>query len=355
VSKILISALLFSPLVMAQNKIATLSPSNSSTVSSPVAFSAKAIGQQPYEMVLFVDGKQVYKKLNTFNLSQSLLLASGAHTLTAAGVYSAGRNVYSSVHVTVGASGPPSKPPSDPPSDPDSSVATQVFSDMTGQNEAFPHGVPSSWDFAQGPVITMGNNSQGWKAIEAWGVLYVPTSGNPATNTRVNIRNMQTYFLSKSTGKWLVLQNTSDPDGADYFEDFSGDSNFPADVRTEPDGSISAKTSAGYVFHFYPSDRATINPSDIGGIVTTLEARLIVDNPAKADDRSIAKFLVGSGADYYPALTGSWPGNATFDPGVGNGKLKFVDSAWRSFSMTTCTLAQLKSSPPPVDFTGILP
>jgi hypothetical protein len=340
---------------MAQNKIATVSPSSSSTVSSPVAFLAKATGQEPYEMVLFVDGKQVYKKLNTFNLSQSLPLESGTHTLTAAGVYTAGRNVYSSVQVTVGASGSPSGPPSNPPSDQDSSVATQIFSDMTGQSEAFPHGVPSSWDFAQGPVLTMGNNSQGWKAIEAWGVLYVPTSGNPATNTRVNIRNMQTYFLSKSTGKWLLLQNTSVPDGADYFEDFSGDANIPADVRTEPDGSISAKTTAGYVFHFYPTDRATINPNDIGGIVTTLQARLIADNPAKPDDRSIAKFLVGSGADYYPALTGSWPGNATFNPGVGGGKLKFVDTGWRSFSMTTCTLAQLKSNPPPLDFTGILP
>jgi hypothetical protein len=341
---------------MAQNKIGNLSPANGSAVSSPVAFSAKATGQQPYEMVLSVDGKEVFKKLNTFTLSQSLSLASGAHTLTVAGVYTAGRNVYSSVQITVGStSAPPPQPPSNPPPSSDSSVATQIFADMTGQNEAFPHGVPSSWDFAQGPVLTMGNNAQGWKAIEAWGVLYVPTSGNPATNTRVNIRNMQTYFLSKSTGKWLLLQNTSDPDGADYYEDFSGDANFPADVRTEPDGSISAKTTAGYVFHFYPSDRASINPNDIGGIVTTVEARLIVDNSAKPDDRSVAKFLVGSGADYYPALTGSWPGSATFDPGVGNGKLKFVDTDWRSFSMTTCTLAQLQSNPPPVDFSGILP
>lgn len=337
------------------NKIATLSPSNSSTVSSPVAFSAKATGQQPYEMVLYVDGKQVYKKFNTFSLSQSLSIAPGAHTLTLAGVYTAGRNVYSSIQINVGTPAAPTPPASNPPSNPDSSVATQIFADMAGQNEAFPHGVPSSWDFAQGPVLTMGDNAQGWKAIESWGVIYVPTSGNSATNTRVNIRDMQTYFLSKSTGKWLLLQNTSDPDGASYFEDFSGDSNFPADVRTESDGSISAKTTAGYVFHFYPSDRATINPNDIGGIVTTVEARLIVDNPAKPDDRSIAKFLLGSGADYYPALTGSWPGNATFDPGVGNGKLKFVDSTWRSFSMTTCTLAQLQSNPPPVDFSGILP
>jgi hypothetical protein len=69
----------------------------------------------------------------------------------------------------------------------------------------------------------MGNNSNGWQAITSWGVAYEAAEGNPATNTRVNIRDMQTYFLQKSTGKWLLLQNTSAPDGAAYVEDFSGD------------------------------------------------------------------------------------------------------------------------------------
>lgn len=235
------------------------------------------------------------------------------------------------------------------------SVATQIADDMQGSNEAYPHGVPVYYDWAQGPVLTMGNNSEGWRAITSWGVVYVPSTGNPATNTRVNIRDMQTYFRQKSTGKWLLLQSTSTPDGAAYLEDFSGDYSKPANIRREPDGTISATAGGGFNFHFYPQNRASINPYDIGGIVVVLQARLIVDNPNRPDDRSRARYLCGAGADYYPSTTGGWPGNTSFDPGVGNGKLKFVKESWRSFAMTTLTLTQLQRNPPPVNLTGILP
>ena len=226
---------------------------------------------------------------------------------------------------------------------------------MTGQNEALPQGVPPSYDWAQGPVLTMGNNPKGWQAITAWGGVMVPVQGNPATNTRVNIRDLQLYFLQHSTGKWLLLQNTSQPDGADYLDDFSGDVSRPGDVRQEPDGTISVTAGGGYCFHFWPTDRASINPNDVGGILVLLQARLIVGDPSLPDDRSTAQYLAGSGADYYPALTGGWPGNLSYNPGVGNGKLKYVQSDWRFYAMTTLTANQLASNPPPVNLTGINP
>src|ERR1700743_622877 len=54
----------------------------------------------------------------------------------------------------------------------DSSVAAQIRSDMQGENEGFPHGVPRSFDWASRPVIVMGNNANGGRAIEAWGAVY---------------------------------------------------------------------------------------------------------------------------------------------------------------------------------------
>jgi hypothetical protein len=222
---------------------------------------------------------------------------------------------------------------------------------MQGSNEGFPHGVPLSYDWANGPVIGMGNNSNGERAITSWGIVYVAAQGNVATNTRVNIRNTQLYFLQKSSGKWLLLQNTSTPDGAAYPEDYQG-SSVPGDVRTEPDGTISVTAGKGYNFHFYPSDRGAINPNDIGGVVALFEARLIVGNPSLADDRSIAQFLCGAGADYYPSVSG--PGLEN-NPSVGNGKMKYVQSQWRSFAMTTLSQIQLETNPPPVDLSGILP
>lgn len=233
--------------------------------------------------------------------------------------------------------------------------ATQISNDMTGRNEGVPHGVPSSYAWSRGPFIEMGNNARGWRALEGWGAVYVASQGNPAINTRVNIRRMQTWFLSAGTGGWRMAQSTTTPDGAAYMEDFSGNANRPADVRMEPDGTISVTAGGGYNYHFYPAIRAAIDPGDIGGIVTLFEARLIVGNPALPDDRAAAKYLCGSGADYYPALSGGWPGNLTYNPGVAGGRLKYVTIPWRSFAMTTLPAAALAKNPPPIDLTGIEP
>jgi hypothetical protein len=64
---------------------------------------------------------------------------------------------------------------------------------------------------------------------------------------------------------------------------------------------------------------------------------------------------MSSGADYYPALTGGWPGSADFNPGVAAGKMKYVKTIWRSFAMSTVSQSQLESNPPPVNLTGIAP
>lgn len=238
---------------------------------------------------------------------------------------------------------------------PPASLWAEIAADMTGMNEAMPQGVPASYNWAVGPVLTMGNNPMGWQAITAWGVVFVPVQGNPATNTRVNIRDVQLYLLQQSTGNWLLLQNTSQPQGADYLDDFSGDISMPGDVRTEPDGTISVTAGGGYCFHFWPQDRASINPNDIGGVLALIQARLIVGDPSLPDDRDIAQYIAGAGADYYPALTGGWPGNLDYDPGVGNGKLKYVQNDWRFYAMTTLTADQLAANPPPVNLTGVNP
>lgn len=238
---------------------------------------------------------------------------------------------------------------------PPASLWSEIATDMTGMNEAMPQGVPASYDWAQGPTLSMGNNPMGWQAITAWGQVFVPVQGNPATNTRVNIRDVQLFLLQKSTGNWLLLQNTSQPAGADYLDDYSGDISMPGDVRNEPDGTISVTAGGGYVFHFWPQDRASINPNDVGGVLALIQCRLIVGDPSLPDDRNIAQYIAGAGADYYPALTGGWPGNQSFNPGVGTGKLKYVTNDWRFYAMTTLTADQLASDPPPVNLTGINP
>ena len=231
------------------------------------------------------------------------------------------------------------------------SVANQIYYDMANPNEAHPHGVPSDYDFYSGPVITMGNSPAGNTAIEFWGGCYVGPSGNPATNTRVNVRHVQVYWLKRSTNTWIQGLSSNQFDGGYYTEDFFTDFGTSLDFRTEPDGTLSFTTVSGKVAHFYaPWPRILFSPSDFIGIVTLCEARLIVADATKTDDRSIARFLVDVGGDYYPSATGA---GIDKNPGIAGGCFKYVRSDWRSFAMTTLTQAQIDANPPPINLTGI--
>jgi hypothetical protein len=67
---------------------------------------------------------------------------------------------------------------------------TTIIYDMTAPHEGIPHGVPTSYNWASKPRVGWGNNPQGFQAMTAWGQLYEAVTGNPATSTRVQIRNI---------------------------------------------------------------------------------------------------------------------------------------------------------------------
>ncbi len=369
-----LATLLFPLLTFAQPRwrnagasVSIQSPANGATVTSPVALSATTSGATPQSILVYDNGSLILRKYGVSTVTAPLTLTPGSHAITVQATENRSGRVSATTNVIVADQGASSDPPpvnsgggsgsgdTGSGSAASGSVAAQISGDMSGANEGHPHGVPLSYDFANGPVMSEGNNAQGQQAMTAWGIVYVGSQGNPATNTRVNIRNVQAWFLSKSKGTWTMIQNTSNPDGAAYVEDFSGDSNKPADIRREPDGTISVTAGGGYNFHFYPSPRASINPNDIGGIVTIFDARLIVGDPSGADDRSSAVYLAGAGGDYYPSLTGSWAGNTDYNPAIAGGKLKYVKTYWRSFAMSTVPASQLAQNPPPIDLTGIEP
>jgi hypothetical protein len=233
-------------------------------------------------------------------------------------------------------------------------VAAQIANDMSGSNEGHPHGVPSSYDFYSGPVIGEGNNISPNTAIEWWAALYVGPNGNPATNTQVAIKNVQLYWLSKSTKQWVAaLPPTSAFDGGYYSEDFAVDYGITVPMAAQSDGSVAIFTQSGEVAHiFTPWPRIAVNNTDIAGIVGLCEAKLVPINANGTDDRSNASFLFNVGADPYPTTTG--PGIEQ-NPNIGMGKFKYVQANWRSFAMTTMTLSQLQSNPPPINLSGILP
>jgi Ricin-type beta-trefoil lectin domain-like len=224
-----------------------------------------------------------------------------------------------------------------------------LIDDMTLLHEARPHGVPEEINWAKGPRVGMGNNPGTFRALTAWGQLYESIDGNPASNTRVQISDIQTYVLSKADGTWRQVQKNQSVEGAAYVEDFAGDANKPADLRLESSGGISVKAGGGYNFHFWPPDsRATIEPSDIGGVWTTVRARLIQDDPSKPDDRGQARYVLSMGADYWLDGEAKWDQWKT-NGDVGIGRFKYVKEAWQSFNMTSLSADQLRLTPPPLN------
>lgn len=224
-----------------------------------------------------------------------------------------------------------------------------IINDMTLPHEGRPMGVPASYGWVRKPVMGLGNHPPAtWHAITAWGQLYVDAKGNPARNTRVQIRRMQTYILSKRDGRWRRVQNSEGVDGAAFREDFRDNINKPANLRHLPDGSVSVTAGGGYNFHFWPTDgRASINPQDIAGVFVTVEARLIVGDPKKPDDRSRARYLLSVGADYWVNRHANWDHFKTNDA-VAMGRFKYVTVKWQAFNCTTLTARELRQDPPPI-------
>ncbi|MBW4615949.1 MAG: hypothetical protein KME21_22235 [Desmonostoc vinosum HA7617-LM4] len=211
-----------------------------------------------------------------------------------------------------------------------------------------PHGVPESYDWASGARIDMGNDPENFQAMISWGQLYEAAEGNPANNTRVQIKDIKAYMLSKQDSQWHLLQSSTGVEGAAYREDFADDISKRADIRYEEDGSISAKAGDGYNYHFWcQTGRAPIQPYDVAGMFTTIQARLVVDDTQASDDRSQARYLLSMGGDYWLDLTTDWD-NLTTNGDIAIGKFKYVTSEWQAFNMTTLSPDEIWRNPPPV-------
>lgn len=225
-----------------------------------------------------------------------------------------------------------------------------IAQDMKLRHEAKLHGLPRHFDWFKGPRLNLGLNPGEFKAMNAWGQVYEAAAGSPATNTRVQLRNMAAYYLSASDGKWHLLHGSVSVEGDAYAEDFSDNVNAPADVRPEASGGVSVTVGNGMNYHFWPEgDRALLPPvGDIAGVFATLQARLIVDDLNAPDDRQNARLLVGIGADYWRDENAQWAEDYANNDDIGIGRHRYVKTGWQSYNMTTMSLEDLRESPPPL-------
>ncbi len=182
--------------LQARASVTITSPANGATVASPFELTASSSGAAVGSISVYVNGSLNFQNQATSSIDTNVVLSPGAYLVRVVARYTNGRTSAAAIRVKVSAITWPG-PPITPPTITSTSFADQIAADMQGTNEGYPHGVPLSYDWANGPVVDMGNNSNGQKAITSWGVVYVAAQGSLATNTRVNLRDLQLYFLQK--------------------------------------------------------------------------------------------------------------------------------------------------------------
>jgi hypothetical protein len=257
-----------------------------------------------------------------------------------------------------------------------------IVSDMRKMNDMPLAGAPPGPGWATGPGhVTMGNRPRGsatpsywqphnrafksddwWRVLLPWMVIFDGV-GNDASNTRVEFRDLKAWYKSRKTGRWIPISQ-GPVEGANYPKHLAGTRTVPPNQRTEPGGTVSVRPPGGDVaFHGWCCGARSIDPPDVAAVHVTLQARLIVDDPARPDDRDRAKYLVKVGADYYPTATTKIAEFAPtgYNPAVGMSRFKLITRDWQSISMTTIdvgvedprggsiTEAELRAAPPPLD------
>jgi hypothetical protein len=219
-------------------------------------------------------------------------------------------------------------------------------------HELDPHGVPTSYDWQHNPTGLGGQNWNAGKGLDSsapdgclifWGQVYLGAGQTLPTNARVAVRNCRALATDGKT--WFVVQDQKGQGigGGGYPESFVG-SNTNPNVRTEPDGSISSKPIAGFNYHFWIGQwpRPAI-PHGATGFVSTVEARLVADNPANPPEPG--RLVVNCGIDLY-----NRPDQQpdTIQGGLGQGRFCIATTAWQTMGFSTWTEAQLRALPPPV-------
>ena len=183
--------------------------------------------------------------------------------------------------------------------------------------------------------------------MTTWGQVYAAEGSEPPTNTRFQIRNMRTWYLSKATDEWVQWQESDHVGGANYAEDFQEDRNEPADIRAEAEG-YSATLQPGFNFHFWPEEgRVTMDPTDITAVWSAIDARLILNDSTAADDRAEAQLMMSAGSDYWLDRAAAWD-QWTTNGDIGIGRFRFITKDWQTYNMHTMSDSILANNPPPI-------
>lgn len=210
------------------------------------------------------------------------------------------------------------------------SLVDTLVGDMREMNDHPLKNVNRKYGFSRGPgYVLAGVNSNGWNYVLPWFVTF-EGEGNSARNTRIEMRNLR-MFIRTDEGEWKRLMDTDSYDGIEC-EQHGNYYNCPQVARVqEHDDSASSLPIPGLNMHGWWDSRMRIDSHSMDAMIVSLEARLIVNDESRGDDRGKAKYLVHVGADYYPSDA---PPSGRLIP-VGVSRAKMVTNEWQTFALTT--------------------
>jgi hypothetical protein len=209
---------------------------------------------------------------------------------------------------------------------------------MTKAHESTVHGINPAWSWGSAPRQGVGVNfpsSFTDPNFVPWGIAATSTNGSAARNARVQIRKM--ILDVKRNGKWsrIVYNTDSSKLMGALYTNYETNATAPANLRTHGADGISVKLpDNGGSFHFMTTNRF---PVAYGAqeIVSRLEARLIVDDTARPDDRGSARLLVTSGGDIWRSASAQWDPSSQSNVDFAIGRFKYVTSNWAPFTSHT--------------------
>jgi hypothetical protein len=257
-----------------------------------------------------------------------------------------------------------------------------LVNDMKLKNDLRLAGIPLERGWATGTgQVTMGNDPRGsrtpawwnpankryksnvyWTHIVPWMVLFDGV-GNAATNIRVELRQLKSFYKSRSSGQWTQLSE-GNVEGQNYPKHLNAVQSGRPDIVPVGNNVVSVRPpSTDLHFHGWCCGRALPDPADISAIHIRIQARLTIHDPKRPDDRATARYLVQVGGDYYPdaSLNVKAFSPDNWNPGIGLSRSKLIDTTWQSYSFTTINVgyqdpggasiseAEIRRAPPPLD------
>jgi len=218
---------------------------------------------------------------------------------------------------------------------------------------------------------------EGWTTAGPWGVIMAdtdhpngtnppvpwrvagPYTGNRAPNTRVQVREMQLWWLM-SNGQWVRGSYVANPGGYMYHTSWKGEQTTSENAFRDESNNGGGK-SARYInmnapsssslqfdewhWHFF-GPRATA-PTGYVGFATAYFARKILHDPNGVDDRANARLLADTAGDWWITATAQWDNFKTSGP-MGWNRFKYLNNNWQMISFHSLTEAQIRANPPPI-------